>query len=360
MDACNNGTYGAARRDADAPGAWRSDRLTGALPPAAAPCPVLAGAGGGSRGTQDKASGYEDAAACGAPIGPLAWGQSLPYVPAATSDQLGWVGLEAARFRALPAAEHIQPALTHHQLVLFVQPPDAFALRYDGVTRHVPPPPGAISLVPAGHPVWMRTSGCKDQLLIFLEPTLVARVAAEAFDLNPARLTIPPLDGLDLPPLRATMGAVAAELTTGAGSRLAAESLATVLAVQLLRQVLVPRRPARGRDSALPRGTLRAVLEYIEDHLDTGLTLTQLAAAAHRSAYHFARQFKAATGMAPHQYVIARRVARAQQLLHPDQDLALAESAARVGFADQSQFAHHFKRLVGVTPRQFRRAARIP
>jgi len=189
---------------------------------------------------------------------------------------------------------------------------------------------------------------------------VVARVAAEAFDLDPARLTIPPFDGLDLPPLRTAMGAVGAELTAGAaGGRLAAESLANVLAVQLLRQVLAPRRAARGRDGALPRGTLRTVLEYIEAHLDAGLTLEQLAAAAHRSPYHFARQFKAAAGMAPHQYVIARRVARAQQLLHPDQDLALAEIAVRVGFTDQSQFTQHFKRLVGVTPGQFRRSASI-
>jgi AraC family transcriptional regulator len=302
----------------------------------------------------------EEEAERGDPIGPLDWGRSLPYVPAAASDRLGWVGLEAARYRALPAAEHIQPALTHHQLVLFVRPPDAFALRYEGVTRHVPPPPGAISLVPAGSPVWMRTSGCKDQLLIFLEPELVTRVAAEAFDLDPARLTLPPFDGLDLPPLRAVMGAVDAELTAGgAGSRLAAESLATVLAVQLLRQVRAPRHPARGRDGALPQEKLRAVVAYIEEHLDADLTLAQLAAAAHRSPYHFARQFTAATGMPPHQYVIARRVARAQQLLHPDRDLALAEIAARVGFADQSQFTHHFKRIVGVTPRQFRLSARI-
>ena len=63
--------------------------------------------------------------------------------------------------------------------------------------------------------------------------------------------------------------------------------------------------------------------------------------------------------MPPHQYVIARRVARAQPLLHPDCDLALGEIAARVGFSDQSQFSHHFKRLVGVTPRQFRTSARI-
>src|ERR671924_717403 len=77
----------------------------------------------------------------------------------------------------------------------------------------------------------------------------------------------------------------------------------------------------------------------IEEHLDTGLTLEQMAAAAHLSAYHFARQFKAATGMPPHQYVIARRVERAQQLLQPDSDLSLAEIAAHAGFSDQSQFS---------------------
>jgi AraC family transcriptional regulator len=84
-----------------------------------------------------------------------------------------------------------------------------------------------------------------------------------------------------------------------------------------------------------------------------------MAATAHLSAYHFARQFKAATGLPPHQYVIARRVDRAQQLLQPDGDLSLTEIAARAGFSDQCQFSHHFKRLVGVTPGQFRRSARI-
>ena len=86
-----------------------------------------------------------------------------------------------------------------------------------------------------------------DTLNIYLEPGLVARVAAEAFDLDPARLTVPPLDGLDLPHLRAAMGAVDDELTAGgAGGRLAAESLANVLAVHLIRHVLAPRR-ARAR-----------------------------------------------------------------------------------------------------------------
>jgi AraC family transcriptional regulator len=153
---------------------------------------------------------------------------------------------------------------------------------------------------------------------------------------------------------------VGAELTAaGAGGRLAAESLANVLAVHLIRHALAPRRPARGPDGALPRGRLRAVVEYIEEHLDANPTLAQLAAVARLSAYHFARQFKAATGLPPHQYVILRRVERAQQLLQGGDDLSLAEVAACAGFSDQSQFTHHFKRVVGVTPGQFRTPATI-
>ena len=214
-------------------------------------------------------------------------------------------------------------------------------------------------LVPAGIPGRLRWSGHKDSLHIRLESGLVARVAAEAFDLDPARLTVPPLDGLDLPHLRAAMGAVGVELTAGAaGGWLAAESLANVLVVHLIRHVLAPRRPERGRDGVLPRGRLRAVLEYVEERLDAGLSLKQMAAVARLSAYHFARQFKAATGLPPHQFVILRRVERARLLLQGG-DLSLAEVAAHAGFSGQSVFCHHFKRLVGVTPRQFRMSARI-
>jgi AraC family transcriptional regulator len=250
--------------------------------------------------------------------------------------------------------------MTHHRLVLFSRPPEELDLVYEGVKRHVPPPAGAISLVPAGTPSRGRWSGRVDMLHIYLEPGLVTRVAAEAFDLDPARLVLPPLDALDLPHLRTAMGAVNAELIAGsAGGQLVSESLAHVLAVHLIRHVLAPRRPERRRDCALPRGRLRTVVEYIEEHLDASLSLERMAASVHLSAYHFARQFKRATGLPPHQYVIARRVERARQLLQAGTDLSLAEVAACAGFSDQSRFSHHFKRLVGVTPGQFRTPARF-
>jgi AraC family transcriptional regulator len=296
----------------------------------------------------------------GDPIGPLDWQKILPFEPYAASDRRGWADLEAARFRAASASGLNVPALTHHRLVLIVRPPEELDLVYDGVKRHVPPPAGAILVIPAGSQARWRWSGRMETLIDFLEPGLVARVAAEAFDIDPARTMVPPLDGLDLPQLRAAMWAVDAELTAGgAGGRLAAESLANVLAVHLLRHIVTPRRAARGRDGTLPRGRLRAVVGYIEEHLDAGPSLERMAAVVHLSPYHFARQFKAATGLPPHQYVIARRVERAKQLLQGSVDISLAEVAAHAGFSDQSHFSHHFKRIVGVTPAQFRTPARM-
>jgi AraC family transcriptional regulator len=295
----------------------------------------------------------------GDPLRPLDWHKTLPLEADASSDRLGWVGLEALRCRKVPAFDLSPPAITHHRLVLYIRPPEEMDLVYDGVKRHVPPPAGAISVVPAGSPALWRSSGRRDTLHVYLEPALVARVAAEAFDLDSARTTVPPLDGLDLPQLRAAMLAVDAELTAGAaGGRLAAESLANVLAVHLIRHVLAPLQPARRPDGALPRERLRAVVEYVEDNLDAGPSLEQMAAVARISTYHFAHQFKRATGLPPYQYVIARRVERAQQLLR-EGDLSLAEIAARAGFSDQTVFCRHFKRLVGVTPGRFRMHTRI-
>src|SRR5690348_11871478 len=122
------------------------------------------------------------------PVGLLDWRGILPFEADASSDRLGWVGLEAARCRAEPAFERNVPALAHHRLVLVTRPPEELDLRYEGVKRRVPTPAGAITLVPAGSPVWARSSGHKDELHIFLKADLVTGVAAETFGLDPVRL----------------------------------------------------------------------------------------------------------------------------------------------------------------------------
>ena len=69
----------------------------------------------------------------GDPIGPLDWLRLRGNeAVAASSDRLGWVGLEAARFHAAPAFAFNPPALTHHRLILFARPPEELDLLYEG------------------------------------------------------------------------------------------------------------------------------------------------------------------------------------------------------------------------------------
>ena len=89
---------------------------------------------------------------CGDPIGLPDWLKIVPLEAVASSERLGWVGLEAARHRASPAFELKQPALTHHVLVLFARPPEELDVRYEGVKRHVPPPAGSVPLIVVNEP----------------------------------------------------------------------------------------------------------------------------------------------------------------------------------------------------------------
>jgi AraC family transcriptional regulator len=284
----------------------------------------------------------------------------VPFAPVSTSYGMGWKGLQAVRYRNSPLSE-FSAAYTPgtHVLFLYVQPPEKMDVRYEGVKRDMPPPAGSIAVVPAGSSVVCSRQGSVDSLLIYLEPSLVAQVAAESFEFDPSRTVVPPVLGLNAPELRSTMLAVDAELKAGGvGGPLMAESLANILAVHLIRHFLGPRQLADRPDGVLPHRKLRTVIEYIMENLEGSPTLEQMSAVVHLSPYHFARQFKASTGLPPHQYVITRRVERAQHLLRADGELGLAEVALRVGFSDQSQFSLHFKRIVGVTPRQFRISAR--
>jgi len=125
-----------------------------------------------------------------------------------------------------------------------------------------------------------------------------------------------------------------------------------------IEEPIAERKPMRRGDvSALPAGTLRRVTEYIRHNLDKGLSLEELAAVVCMSPYHFARLFKYSTGVPPHRFVVRQRIARARAwLARPE--LSIAEISRLVGFRTPSHFTTVFRRLSGVTPRGYRRAAR--
>jgi AraC family transcriptional regulator len=285
----------------------------------------------------------------------------VPFTRSPTSYGSEWNTMQAFRYiepKSAASGGFSAPQLSRHSLVLTIRPTERLDLRYAGVRVTRPPVAGSIYVVPAGSSVQSEREGSINLLFIYLEPSLVARVAAESFELDSSRTVLPPLNGLNVPELRSAMLAVDAELRTGGvGGSLLAESLANVLAVHLIRHITGARSPKAPADRVLPRHKLRTVIEYIMENLEGSPTLKDMARVVNLSPYYFARQFKAATGLAPYQFVITRRIERAKHLLRTNGGLGLAEVAFRSGFANQSHFCFHFKRIAGVTPRRFREDA---
>jgi AraC-like DNA-binding protein len=109
------------------------------------------------------------------------------------------------------------------------------------------------------------------------------------------------------------------------------------------------------RVAAPQRGIARAHDRLIADVTETA-SLGELAAEAGLSPYQLLRGFSRSYGLPPHLYLTQVRVRRAKRLILAG--VTLAEAAAMVGFADQSHLNRHFRRIVGVTPGRYQRAAR--
>ena len=93
------------------------------------------------------------------------------------------------------------------------------------------------------------------------------------------------------------------------------------------------------------------VRAYLEDHYDQEISLEQLAQIANLSSFHLNRSFRKTFGLPPHAYQIQVRILHSKRLLR--KEWSIEKVAAETGFASQSHFGSHFKRLECVTPRQY-------
>lgn len=119
-----------------------------------------------------------------------------------------------------------------------------------------------------------------------------------------------------------------------------------------------PATPSRRPKSGLPKWRFKRVAAYIDENLGESITLADMAQAAGLSRMHFAAQFRIATGVRPHEFLLRRRIERAQEMLLETRD-PLVEIALAVGFQTQAHFTTVFRRFVGDTPYQWRCANRV-
>jgi AraC family transcriptional regulator len=133
------------------------------------------------------------------------------------------------------------------------------------------------------------------------------------------------------------------------------ESLGLAVATLLIAMDSPRAAPKRAsRHAPLAKWRLNRVFEYIESNINKSISLSELAGVSLLSRMHFAAQFKSATGQTPHMYVLARKIARSQELLR-DTRRSIGEIAVELDFSSNAHFTHVFKGLVGETPSQYRR-----
>lgn len=213
---------------------------------------------------------------------------------------------------------------------------------------------GDMDLMPAGYADSWREDDDNTSLYLSMTPQLLQRTAMD-IDLDPLHAQLDLRHQFRDPQIEYIALALDAERSAGyANGNLYTESLSTALAVHLLRRYPAA-QPSRREGLAPLR--LRRLRDYIEQNLDQPLSLAELAAVAQMSSSHLKTLFRRSTGVPVHQYVIQRRVQRAQQLLLQG-DLPISAVAFEAGFAHQSHMARHMRRLLGVAPSELRRGAK--
>jgi len=134
------------------------------------------------------------------------------------------------------------------------------------------------------------------------------------------------------------------------------EQLVDLVCLHLLRShtCVTPRleRPSRG---ALAPWQTHRIIAYMKERLDQDISLQELADVVRLSRFHFCSAFRVATGSTPHETLTQLRLDEACRLLISSNQ-SISEIALAVGFQTPSAFASRFRKVVGLTPRDFRRS----
>jgi AraC family transcriptional regulator len=272
-----------------------------------------------------------------------------------SSQNMGWNGIVVEQYQSQPhqSLEGSFAALSVHWINFYLTKPFHLVQKHDDRSHESTIQNGDLVFVPAGQSTYWRSQSDHtpiSKLSVCLQPELVTQIARSA-DLNSDRIELIDCFSRSDSHLRQIAVMLLAEIQSGGiMGELYVESLTQVFVIHLLRHYssLQPKIVNR---YDLPARRLENAIDYIHAHLDSDLSMIQIAASVNSSPTYFASLFKQATGISLHQYVIKQRVNRAKLLLETT-DLPIPNIAAQVGFASSSHLTYHCKRQTGMTPKQ--------
>ena len=271
--------------------------------------------------------------------------------PTLSSARAGWTGvaLEAYSLSAcvIPRHEHVA-----NFLHVILSGSVTYEVITHGRTLRFKSTPGTTFLLPRGTVDEIRWSGDTHRIAVAVHPSRLLSGLDEGVHVDEVELA-EHWDLIDRH-ISSILVAMTTDLDDGSpAGRLYGESLANALAVYLVGRYAVRRFPAASYRGGLPGYRLKRVTDFIEENLAHDVTLQELAGVAGMSAHYFAELFKRSTGLAPHKFVLRRRIERAKQFLCED-TRSVSDAGLSAGFENPSHFARMFRKIVGVSPSRFR------
>jgi AraC family transcriptional regulator len=271
------------------------------------------------------------------------------------SDGLGWSSLYASTQREAPyEAEY--SAVQDHLIILHLDGPVGVARALGKSQSRRVIAPGGLFMLPGGVDFGVRLEGYLDSLHLYLRQQVIDEVANDCGMKSQGDVELLPRLGVQDPLIEQLALSVRDVMQRkDPSSGMYVDYLARLLAAHLLRKHSSLADTVAAPAGGLSRAQVERAIDYMESNLCEPLTLADVANASGLSPSHFARRFKSATGAPPHQYLISMRVERAKRLLL--QREPIAEIALDCGFSHQEHLTRVFRRMTGVTPASFRRAA---
>jgi len=223
-----------------------------------------------------------------------------------------------------------------------------------GTLRHGREVAGDLDVIPARTASSWELKQEGTALIMCVPDELLSAVAAQ-LDRNPGDIEIADRFQMRDPVIEHIGWTLKADIDSNlTGGRLLRDSLGVALAARLLQRHYRGSLPMREIRGGLSHTKLERVIAHIEDNLASKLSLPGIAEIAGISVSHLKTLFRNSTGVPVYEYVLRRRVERAQLLLR-NQRFSIAEVAVATGFAHQSHLARHMHRILGYTPSSLRR-----
>jgi len=214
--------------------------------------------------------------------------------------------------------------------------------------------PGRFCLMPKETESQWHVGSSQQFMHLYFDDAYLKQLALKTFDIDPRKVNLPELIFHENIALEGMFRhQVFITDWSSSDNQLLMEQVTDTIIVSMIQSLGIAKFTCKIRGGLAPKVALD-VCEFIHDNFHRQIFLSELANLAQLSEFHFCRMFKENLAQTPQEYLTQVRIERVKEFLSTTK-LPLTDVALRCGFSSQSHMGRYFKKLIGISPMQYRK-----